>query len=117
MQASSWQTSIVGFPVAIVFAWAFELTPDGLKREKDVDRTEPPDGNTGKKFNHVVILLLVLALGYLVFDKLVLAPGGDATEIVAAAQMTQEQAMETDRSIAVLPFVNMSVMASQPGNW
>lgn len=109
---------IIGFPIAVVFAWAYELTPDGLKREKDVDRSASMTRLTGQKLNNAIIGILVVALAYFAFDKFVLAPKRD-TELVKATQTAAEQAVakppaETpaqaadDKSIAVLPFVNMS---------
>ena len=105
---------IIGFPIALIFAWAFEMTPDGLKKEKDVDRSKSIAEVTGNKLNNAIIGVLVLALGYFVLDKFVLDPGRDAAEIATAVQSAQEQAQvpateaEVDKSIAVLPFVNMS---------
>ena len=105
---------IIGFPIAMIFAWAFEMTPEGLKKEKDVDRSQSITGTTGKKLNNAITGILVLALAYFVIDKFVLDPGRDAEEIAAAVQSAQQQsppvieASDTDNSIAVLPFVNMS---------
>jgi TolB-like protein/lipoprotein NlpI len=107
---------ILGFPFALFFAWAFEMTPEGLKKEKDVDRSQSITGQTGKKLNHMITGLLVLALAYFAFDKFVLDPGRDQAEIAAAVESAQEDSAATarapmespDRSIAVLPFVNMS---------
>jgi len=116
---------ILGFPLALIFAWAFEMTPDGIKKEKDVDRSGSVAGATGKKLNLTIIIVLALALGLFAFDKFVLDPGRDATEIATAVQVAQQQADEltepsdseesTDQkpainhlSIAVLPFENRS---------
>ncbi|NNE05356.1 MAG: hypothetical protein HKN15_06500 [Xanthomonadales bacterium] len=102
---------ILGFPLALFFAWAFEMTPEGIKKEKDVDRGESITHITSEKLNHVIIGLLVVAVGYFAFDKFVLDPGRDAAKIEAAVQTAQETAAEadtSDNSIAVLPFVNMS---------
>ena len=74
---------ILGFPVAMIFAWAFELTPEGLKKEKDVVRDDSITQVTGRKLDFAIIALLVLALGYFVYDKFVLDPVRDA-ELVAA---------------------------------
>jgi TolB-like protein len=110
---------IIGFPIAMIFAWAFEMTPEGLKKEKDVDRTASITHVTSQKLNSAIIGLLVMALGYFIFDKFVLDPGRDAAEIEAAIQIAQESTPtsepegESDRSIAVLPFVNMSSDAEQ----
>jgi TolB-like protein/cytochrome c-type biogenesis protein CcmH/NrfG len=107
---------VIGFPLVIVFAWAFEVTPQGIKKEKDVDRSQSITRLTGQKLNHTIIALLALALGYFVFDKFVLDPQRDA-ELVQTNQSFAGQ--DTDlaepapagpvkESIAVLPFVNMS---------
>ena len=109
---------ILGFPVAIIFAWAFELTPADLKKEKDVDRSESITHITSRKLDFVVIGLLVVALGYFAYDKFVLDPGRDSAEIEAAVEVAHEQAAGPaespgiEKSIAVLPFVNMSDDAS-----
>jgi len=105
---------ILGFPLAMFFAWAFEMTPEGLKKEKDVDRSQSITSTTGKKLNHAITIVLVLALGLFAIDKFVLDPGRDAAEIATAIQVAQENVVpvvepaEADNSIAVLPFVNMS---------
>src|SRR5210317_1507952 len=65
---------ILGLPLAVFFAWAFEMTPEGIKKEKDVDRSQSVTQVTGQKLNNAIIGLLVVALGYFVFDKFVLDP-------------------------------------------
>jgi TolB-like protein/Flp pilus assembly protein TadD len=109
---------ILGFPVAIVFAWAFDLTPDGLKRETKADSDVPEDARADSRLNLIVVAALVLALGYFVIDKYVLDSGPDTAEPTAASEIIQQQpvaaeAAESDNSIAVLPFVNMSSDAEQ----
>lgn len=89
---------IIGFPLALLFAWAFEFTPDGLKREKDVNRSESITPQTGRKLDYSIIAALVLALGYFAADKFLLDPTWNVEELQTTA----------NRSIAVLPFVNMS---------
>jgi TolB-like protein/Flp pilus assembly protein TadD len=104
---------ILGFPIAAIFAWAFDLTPEGLKRETKDAPAAPVEGKTGNKLNHVVIVILMFALGYFVFDKFILGPDRDTNGTGTAAQDTQHQIAEPEsvkasNSIAVLPFVNMS---------
>ena len=105
---------IVGFPLALILAWAFELTPEGIKREKDVDRSQSITQTTGRKLDYFIIAVLVLALGFFAFDKFVLGPSRDADLVQATTEAVTEQASESkkseipDNSIAVLPFVNMS---------
>jgi TolB-like protein/Tfp pilus assembly protein PilF len=111
---------ILGFPLAMFFAWAFEMTPEGIKKEQDVDRSESISHVTSHKLNNAIIGLLVLALGYFAFDKFVLDPARDAELVEAAQQSSQEPEPASeekssgpdDKSIAVLPFVNMSDDAS-----
>jgi TolB-like protein/lipoprotein NlpI len=87
---------LIGFPLALIFAWAFELTPEGLKKEKDVDRSQSITHVTGRKLDFTIITVLVLALGYFAYDKFSLQP--ESGEVFG----------DIGRSIAVLPFVNMS---------
>ncbi len=92
---------LVGFPFALIFAWAFELTPEGIKRESEVDRSQSITGTTGKKLNHTIIIILSIALGFMLVDKFVLQND-------EAAQREEIVATDIKPSIAVLPFVNMS---------
>lgn len=98
---------ILGFPLAMFFAWAFELTPEGIKKEKDVDRSQSVTNVTGQKLNHTIIALLVLTLGYFVYDKFLAQPQmvEDAATVADTTSATPENDFQT---IAVLPFVNMS---------
>ena len=106
---------ILGFPLAMVFAWAFELTPDGLKLQKEVDRDHSITQATGRRLNGWIIGLLATALGLAAFDRFVLAPERNAAEIEQAVQKARDAsgdapatAADTGPSIAVLPFVNLS---------
>ena len=105
---------IIGFPLALIFAWAFELTPEGLKREHEVDRSESITHITGRKLDFMIIIVLVLALGYFAFDKFVLDPSRDAELVQTTTEAVTEQAAESvdaesaDQSIAVLAFADLS---------
>jgi TolB-like protein/Tfp pilus assembly protein PilF len=106
----------IGLPLALVFAWAFELTPEGLKKEKDVDRAQSITHVTGRKLDRSIIVILALALGYFAWDKFsapgeaVEGPDAAAREAAAAqtAEKDQTSAPAPVNSIAVLPFVDMS---------
>ena len=63
---------VIGFPVALVFAWAFEITPEGIKPESEVDRSESITQQTGQKLNRTIIVVLVVAVGFLLVDKFLL---------------------------------------------
>ena len=80
----------IGFPFALIFAWAFEMTPEGVKKEKDVDRAVSITQHTGRKLDFIIIGVLTVAVAIFALDKFVW------TESVAP------------KTIAVLPFVNMS---------
>ena len=103
-----------GLPFALFFAWAFEMTPEGLKREYEVDRSQSITPQTGRKLNNLIFAVMALALGYFAYDKFVLSESRDAALVEAATQVVSEKAVteattaESDKSIAVLPFVNMS---------
>ncbi|NIM70944.1 MAG: hypothetical protein GTN86_01455 [Xanthomonadales bacterium] len=104
---------IIGFFPALVFAWAFEMTPEGLKKEKEVDRAMSITKQTGRKLDFAIIGLLAVAVVYLVLDKIrePSAPAEPATMADAASDATAEPevVVETQtKSIAVLPFANMS---------
>lgn len=93
----------LGLPLAIIFAWAFEITPDGVKKEKDVDRSESMTSMTGRKLDFVIIAMLVVAVGYFAIDRFHVDDAGVAASTSAAMSVSTGPA-----SIAVLPFVNMS---------
>ncbi len=96
---------ILGFPVSIIFAWAFELTPEGLKAETNADPAAPASGVSSKTLNRIVVAALVLALGYFAVDKFMFGQDVDQT---TALQTAASESTMADNSIAVLPFVNMS---------
>src|SRR3954471_23776286 len=64
----------IGFIPALIFSWVFELTPQGLKRDKEVPPEKSIAPETGQRMDHMIIVVLVLALGYFAFDKFVLTP-------------------------------------------
>jgi len=102
----------IGFPLALLFAWAFELTPEGLKKEKDVDRTRSITQQTGRKLDRTIIVIMALALGYFTWDKFLTKPTAvmpDNTGApVTAAATAKTELPAGQKSIAVLPFVDMS---------
>jgi len=103
----------IGFVPALVFAWVFELTPEGIKRDDAVNPTAIAP-QTAQRMNRMIVAVLVLALTYFGFDKFVLAPRREAAIVAsvekhdAAIDAAKPGVAATDQSIAVLPFVNMS---------
>ena len=76
---------ILGFPVAIVLAWAFELTPDGLKAETKSDAPDTGAGTSSKQLNFIVVAALVMALGYFVIDQVLLNEGPETLAVASRA--------------------------------
>jgi len=101
---------LLGLPVILVFAWAFELTPEGLKREKDVDRSQSITSQTGHKLDRTIIAVLVIALAWFAWDKFGTDSKQETVTESAPASGTQEivKTELSEKSVAVLPFVAMS---------
>ena len=120
----------IGFPLALFFAWAFEMTPEGVKREADVDRSQSITNKTGRKMDRNIIIAMALALAYFAYDKFLASPPDSApqsgpekhlqaesasTEQLVPANVALPQAGDSptalnpnEKSVAVLPFINMS---------
>jgi TolB-like protein len=88
---------VILFVPILIAAWALELTPEGIKLEKQVDRSASITPTTGKKINGITIGVLAIAVVVLLVDKLYLGDDVPVTEIAAV-----------DKSIAVLPFADLS---------
>jgi TolB-like protein len=91
---------LVGLPVTLILSWVFELTPEGIKKEKDVDRSQSISTETGRMLDRSIIVILMLAIGLLLVDKFFLQP---EIEIQTQASVASDL-----KSVAVLPFVNLS---------
>ena len=109
----------IGFIPALAFAWIFELTPDGIKRDEQVPPEKSIAPQTAQRMNRLIIAMLLLALVYFGFDKFVLTPRRAAAELATATGgATQASKAVTPvvapkpeisaKSIAVLPFENLS---------
>jgi len=94
---------IIGFPLILLFAWAFEITPEGIRRTKEVPLHESITHITGRKLNYIVTSLLVLAVAFIMFDKFYIDRRATLTE-----QVSVSGEAKVKKTIAVLPFVNMS---------
>jgi len=111
LQLPDWSLSLtlylalIGFPLVLVFAWAFELTPEGLKPTRDVHPDASITHETGTQLNRIIIGVMGLAILILLADRFLVETrdSEDGTEIVQEPQGKSE-----GKSIAVLPFVNMS---------
>lgn len=104
----------IGFILALFLAWAFEVTPEGVKLEKDVDRSQSVTRETGRKLNRATLVLMAIAIAYLLFDKFYLTdlvqeprPGvvqSESAQPVPAGPTNVEPAADSRPSIAVLPL-------------
>ena len=106
---------LLGFPFALFFAWAFEITPDGIKKESDIAPEDSISSHTGRKLDFIIIGLLVIGMGYFIYESrfstVTDMPNATAESIDTMpdpdkAVLVPEQS--TDKSIAVLPLINMS---------
>jgi serine/threonine-protein kinase len=125
---------VIGFPFVILFSWIYELTPEGLKRESEVDRAASITHVTGRRLDYTIIVLLVVAIGLFAFHEFrggqsatdanpsasastqasssptsaqPSAPSASAAQVPDAATVAIPE-IDKDPSIAVLPLINMS---------
>src|SRR5881409_2391639 len=88
---------IIGFPVALVLAWAFEITPEGIKRTEEVDHSQPTTHRTGRTLDFLIIAVLLLVIAVFAYQRFGLS---QKTSVSVSAI--------PEKSIAVLPFENRS---------
>ena len=91
---------VAGLPITLIMAWAFELTPDGVKKTDEVPATESITPRTGKTLNRVTTSALILVLAFVAWDKL----GSDSDT---------HNVISTEKSVAVLPFADLSELQDQ----
>jgi len=106
----------LGFLPALIISWAYELTPEGLKREKDVVRDASITRITAKRMDGITIGLIVVALAFIMADRMWLspkfavqpAPTTDTEVVTDNVESSESEPQYPPNSIVVLPFVNMS---------
>jgi len=105
----------VGLPAVLIFAWAYEITPAGLKPSGDVDPRLSITHQTGRRLDKAIIAVLAVALAYFIVDKVWLSKARTHSELTSSTGSTPTRADMPlpDRSIAVLPFVDMSAERDQ----
>ena len=108
----------VGFPIAIIIAWAFEVTPEGVKLQKNVDRNRSINRQTGQQLNRGIIVILSVAIVFLLTDRFRddLFGVPEAPEVntdISSGTVDDEADADATLSIAVLPFRDMSAAQDQ----
>ncbi|HEY5775650.1 MAG TPA: tetratricopeptide repeat protein [Xanthomonadales bacterium] len=105
----------LGFPVVLFFSWAYEVTPEGIKRESDIDHDHSITPITARKLDRAIMAVLVVALAYFVWESrfaanapVIESKTGQADATSASPDAGNKESTFADNSIAVLPFVNMS---------
>jgi TolB-like protein/Tfp pilus assembly protein PilF len=122
MDAPNWIVQVlvllaaVGLPAALIFAWVFEMTPEGLKRESEIQRDASMTPGTAKKLDKLIIVLLITLIVIVIADRFVPETGTEGEPVTANTSLESAAVEETAPampSVAVLPFANMS---SDPDN-
>src|SRR5258708_7798130 len=105
----------LGFPAVGIFAWVYEITPEGLKPTAEIPHGQSIRRQTGPRIDRAIIVVLVLALTYFVVDKFWISKHALSVEGEKAlnASATSLPAVISDKSIAVLPFADMSEKKDQ----
>jgi len=101
---------VAGLPLVLIFSWVFEMTPEGIKLESEVDRTQSVTPQTGRKLDRTIMVFLAVAVVLLLADRFLLR---ENIPTPAETKTGSEQVVNTSsdtkvKSVAVLPFVNMS---------
>ncbi len=101
---------ILGFPPVLIFSWVYELTPEGLKKQLEVDRDQSATHETGRKINYLIGALAVLAIVVVAVERFMprAAPVPAATDGAPGAPPAEKPGQAAVKSIAVLPFTNLT---------
>ena len=103
---------IIGFPIAVLLAWAFEMTPEGVKRTENIADDDSIAGQTGRKLDFAIFGGLVV-VGALIVGSRFLPQKVAAPEITIQAETLKTSVTDETPSIAVLPFVDLSADGDQ----
>jgi adenylate cyclase len=97
---------ILGFPAALIFSWAFEITPEGIKRESEIEPNKSISRKTGRKLVGLTVMLAVVAASLFVFQ--LVRPKAESIKSVATQPSGEAKAPISPKSVAVLAFDNLS---------
>ncbi len=112
---------MIGFPIAILLAWAFEMTPEGMKRTESVADGDSISGQTGRKLDFAIlgglVLVAVLVVGSRFIPHDMAAPDAadvpEVPEVIAQAEPVEPEITDEKPSIAVMPFEDFSAGKDQ----
>src|SRR5262245_29894306 len=97
---------ILGFPVALIFSWAYEITPEGIKRESEIESDKSITRKTGRKLVGLTVVLAAIAASLFVFQ--LVRPKAEPEKSVAGRPSREANLSINPNSVAVLAFVNLS---------
>jgi len=97
---------LLGFIPTLIFSWVYELTPEGIRKESEITRDESISGPAGRKLNLAIVVLLLLTVAFLGYSWHAAQPARNRAD--GRTSTNETTARQDGRSIAVLPFVNMS---------
>ena len=96
----------IGFPINLVFAWIYDVTPEGIKKTESIAKAEPGPSRKGKRLNRIIISSLVLVILLLLFNQFWLRPNSSA--LTTSDEMVADSTDTFAKTIAVLPLKNWS---------
>lgn len=99
---------VVGLPIAVVLAWAFEITPEGIVRADEVDSDKSITRKTGRRLTAIIVVIALFAAGLFVFQKF-----GRSTDAASKTTTLKTVAAPNEKSVAVLPFTDLSAAHDQ----
>ena len=105
--------SLLGLPIVLIVSWVFEMTPEGIKRESEIDRSSSVTQTTGHRLDRTIIIFLAVAVVLLLAERFIMKEeipvSTPASEVITKQTEIVDQVQNGEkRSVAVLPFVNMS---------
>ncbi|MFT5452771.1 MAG: TolB-like protein [Enterobacterales bacterium] len=109
---------LVGFPITLIMAWAFEITPEGIKKDSDISPEQSITAHTGRKLDFIIIGLLVAALGYFTWNSQLdntipeISSSPQTQDVLDRIPTNIEDTVKSN-TIAVLPFADLSQAGDQ----
>ncbi len=101
---------VLGFPAVVIFSWVYERTPEGLKKTADIPDGQSITSDTGRKLNYVTMLAVAVLIAVILGDRCIARDSIESAdeEVPATDAAIAALPVDDDKSIAVLPFKNLS---------